>query len=121
MSLSFKEISEMATEVRDHYNELQKQDGAKVWNAQDRMAGFVGDVGALSKLIMAKFNLRRGPENIDEELAHEISDCLWSILVIADELGIDLEQSYTKSIAELHTRIEREKANKSIWQRGDEG
>jgi len=119
MSLSFKEISNQAIEVRDHYNELQDKDGAKKWDAQDRMAGFVGDVGALSKLIMVKFKLRRGPENIDEELAHELSDCLWSVLVIADELGIDLEEVYTKNMSELHARIEREKSSNSLWQRGD--
>ncbi len=117
MSRQFSELSEMATKVRDHYNELQIADGHKTWNAQDRMAGFVGDVGDLSKLIMVKHNLRRGPKKIDEELAHELSDCLWSVIVIADELGIDLEKSYVGAMQELHARIEAEKADKNRWKR----
>jgi NTP pyrophosphatase (non-canonical NTP hydrolase) len=111
MSQSFTNLSHKALAVRNHYNELQKADGHKIWNAQDRMAGFVGDVGDLSKLIMAKYELRRGPEVIDEALAHELSDCLWSVMVLADELNIDLEKAFTKTMDELHERIEKEKVH----------
>jgi NTP pyrophosphatase (non-canonical NTP hydrolase) len=110
MSQQFSDLTQKAIAVRNHYNELQKVDGNQIWNAQDRMAGFVGDVGDLSKLIMVKNNLRRGPENIDEALAHELSDCLWSVMVIADELNIDLEQAFTSAMGALHERIEEEKA-----------
>jgi|GEM_PF-94677 len=116
-SRQFSELTTLATKVRDHYNELNEADGKAKWDAQDRMAGFVGDVGALSKLIMVKHGLRRGPENIDEELAHELSDNLWSILVIADELGIDLEKSFVDAMEQLHTRIEAEKTDESRWER----
>lgn len=110
MSQKFSELSQQALAIRDHYNELQKADGHKIWNAQDRTAGFVGDVGDLSKLVMAKHGLRRGPENLDEALEHELNDCLWSVMVIADELGIDLEKAFVKWIDQMHERIEREKA-----------
>ena len=110
MSRKFSDLTAQATAVRDHYNELQRVDGNKIWNAQDRVTGFVGDVGDLSKLVMAKHGLRRGPDNIDDALAHELSDCLWSIMVIADELNINLEQAFTKAMTEVHTRIEKEKA-----------
>lgn len=111
MSQDFAALSKKATQVRDHYNELQEKDGQKIWTVNERMSGFVGDVGALSKLIMAKQGLRRAPEDIDDLLAHEITDCLWSVMVIADELGIDLEAEFSKSMDELHTRIERQKAD----------
>lgn len=45
------------------------------WNEQQLMTGFVGDVGDLSKIIMAKHDLR-DMENVDQKLAHELSDCL---------------------------------------------
>lgn len=117
MSRQFSEIVSQATKVRDHYNELQDADGKKHWDAQDRMAGFVGDVGALSKLMMVKFGQRRGPENIDEELSHELADNLWSIIVIADELGIDLEDAFVRNMEQLHERIEREKSDEKRWKR----
>lgn len=110
MSYQFSEFVEKSLAVRNHYNELQDVDGNKRWNAQDRTAGFVGDVGDLSKLVMVKHGLRRGPEDIDKALAHELSDCLWSILVIADELDIDLEAAFSNWLGEMNERIEREKA-----------
>lgn len=110
MSEKFSDLTAKALAVRDHYDQLTDEDGHKRWNAQDRMAGFVGDVGDLSKLVMAKHDVRRGPENIDAALAHELSDCLWSVMVLANELGIDLEEAFTKTMDELHARIEKEKA-----------
>ena len=106
----FSDLMKMALAVRNHYDELQEADGQKRWDASDRMAGFVGDVGELSEFVMVKMGKRRGPADIDTVLAHELSDCLWSIMVLADELGIDLEQAFVKSMKELHERIEREKA-----------
>jgi NTP pyrophosphatase (non-canonical NTP hydrolase) len=111
MSQQFSDLTQKAIAVRNHYNELQEVDGNRIWGVQDRMAGFVGDVGDLSKLIMVKNKLRRGPEDIDDALAHELSDCLWSIMVIADELNIDLEQAFTNAMDALHERIEKEKAS----------
>ena len=114
MSKDFKSLVALATRVRDHYNELQVRDGQKKWTVTDRMSGYVGDVGALSKLIMAKQGIRRGPDHIDEEIAHELADNLWSILVIADELNVDLEAAYLKVMEELHERIERQKENPDL-------
>jgi NTP pyrophosphatase (non-canonical NTP hydrolase) len=113
MSQNLSDLSKLALAVRDHYDELQQSSGRKKWNAQDRMAGFVGDVGDLSKLVMAKHNLRSGPDgvSIDEALAHELSDCLWSVLVLSDELGVDLESAFRENMAELHKSIEKEKQN----------
>ena len=117
MSTQFSDLMQMAIKVRDHYSQLQVADGQKKWDASDRMAGYVGDVGALSKLVMVKQGLRRGPQNIDEELAHELADNLWSILVLADELDVDLEAAFLDGMEQLHARIEAEKADKERWER----
>jgi NTP pyrophosphatase (non-canonical NTP hydrolase) len=57
------------------------------------------------KLVMAKNNFRNG-ENIDAKLAHELSDCLWSIIVIANELGIDLEKEFLFTMDGLEEKLE---------------
>lgn len=72
------------------------------------MEGFVGDVGDLMKLVMAKSGIRR-VENIDEKLKHELADCLWSLLVISTKYDIDLEQSFLDTMNQLEKRIESEK------------
>lgn len=71
------------------------------------MAGFVGDVGDLSKIIMAKHGLR-AMDDVDTKLAHELSDCLWSILVIASRHEIDLATEFMKTMDQLDTRIDTE-------------
>lgn len=53
---------------------------------------------------MAKSGFRT-IENVDEKLHEELTDCLWSIVVIADELGIDLEKEFQKKIKELDERV----------------
>lgn len=44
-------------------------------------------------------------ENVDEKLHKELIDCLWSVVVIADELGINLEKEFQKKIRELDERV----------------
>ncbi len=70
------------------------------------MAGFVSD---LSKIIMAKHDLR-GMEDVDEKLAHELSDYLWSILVLASKYSIDLPSEFMKTMDLLDKRIGKELA-----------
>ena len=71
------------------------------------MEGFVGDVGDLMKLVMAKEGVREIPD-VDQKLAHELSDCLWSVLVLANKYNVDLETSFLQTMDELEKRIESE-------------
>ncbi len=97
--MDLKKLTRRAVDIRDKYDQLNKEHGV-VWNAEDFMSGFVGDVGDLSKLIMAKRGLRE-VEDIDKKLAHELSDCLWSVLVLADKYGLDLETEFLKTMDSL--------------------
>jgi NTP pyrophosphatase (non-canonical NTP hydrolase) len=69
------------------------------------MQRFVGDVGDLAKLIMASRG-NRALDNVDAKLGHEIADCLWSLIVIAQELGIDLEGEFLKTMDDLDTVLD---------------
>lgn len=106
--MTFDEISQRAVEVRAKYDELNAKRGVN-WNEQNLMSGFVGDVGDLSKIIMAKHGLR-GMDDVDAKLAHELSDCLWSVLVLADKYKIDLAAEFSKTMDGLDQRIEKESA-----------
>lgn len=105
--MDFRTLSQRAIEIRNKYSQLEKKKKGREWTNLNLMEGFVGDVGDLMKLIMAKEGVR-DVENVDDKLAHELSDCLWSILVLADKYGIDLEQSFMKTMDELENRIESE-------------
>lgn len=103
--MDFKQIIEKAVEVRNKYSELEKKKYGKEWTKEQIAQGFVGDVGCLMKLIMAKSGIR-DIEDIDNKLAHELSDCLWCILVLANKYEVDLEKSFLNTMTELEKRIE---------------
>jgi hypothetical protein len=68
--MEFETIVKRALEIRKKYDQLNESKRGVRWNEQQFMAGFVGDVGDLSKIIMAKHGLR-DMDDIDAKLAHE--------------------------------------------------
>lgn len=108
--MTIEELQSRAVEIRNKYDELNQQKRGVTWNEQALMAGFVGDVGDLSKIIMAKHGLRE-MKDIDQKLAHELSDCLWSVLVLASKYDIDLSKEFQKTMSELDSRIAAELAS----------
>ena len=102
--MTIQEMQASALEIASKYRQNNKAEGQKEWDTSAFMAGFVGDVGDLSKLIMAKSNLRR-IDDIDAKITHELSDCFWSILVLADQLGVDIESSFKDTMKELEARL----------------
>lgn len=105
--MKINELQQRAIEIQEKYDKLNEEKRGVVWNEQQIMAGFVGDVGDLSKIIMAKHGIR-DMDNIDSKLAHELSDCLWSILVLAKKYDINLAKEFMKTMEELNQRIESE-------------
>jgi NTP pyrophosphatase (non-canonical NTP hydrolase) len=68
------------------------------------MLGFVKDVGDLARLVQAKEGIRE-VEDLDAALAHELADCLWSLIVLAERYGVDLEHAFGRTMDELERRL----------------
>jgi NTP pyrophosphatase (non-canonical NTP hydrolase) len=102
--MDFKKVTERAMEIRDMYDAYEMREVGKVWNRAQIMEGFVGDVGDLMKIVMAKEGLRAMDE-VDEKLAHELADCLWCVLVLSHKYGIDIEKEFMKTMDFLEKRI----------------
>ena len=45
------------------------------------------------------------PGGIDA-LGHELADCFWSVLIIADAYGVDLETVFERTMNELSVAIQ---------------
>jgi NTP pyrophosphatase (non-canonical NTP hydrolase) len=102
--MEFKTLMERAIEIRKQYEVQEKQLYGSAWNSEEIALGFVGDVGDLSKLIVAE-NGKRNIPNSREKLAHELSDCLWSVIVLSHIHDIDLESSFTNTMNELAQQL----------------
>lgn len=101
--LAFSEFVQKAKEIKQKYAVTNE----KQWGIAEYAQGLVGDVGELVQLVMSKNGFRK-KDNVDAALAHELSDCLWAILVLSDELGVDLEKEFMTNMKKLSDRIERE-------------
>lgn len=99
-----RDLQKQAMAIRQKYAELNKKDGHDVWAGKDYAMGFAGDFGDLMKLVMAKENMRQ-IDDVDKKLKHELADCLWSILVIAEHYEVDLDTEFQNTMKELETRI----------------
>jgi NTP pyrophosphatase (non-canonical NTP hydrolase) len=96
-----------AMEIRKQYALLEQAQHGRSWSEEEIALGFIGDVGDLMKLVMGK-NGVRSVLDLDAKLSHELADCLWSVLVLANSYGVDLEQAFlqTMDALELQIRVE---------------
>jgi NTP pyrophosphatase (non-canonical NTP hydrolase) len=92
------ELQNRAVETAALYDRGHVAAGRRPWDADEFMMGFVGDVGDLAKLVMAVDGRREIPD-ARERLGHELADCLWSVLVLAQRYGIDLEEEFARMTA----------------------
>ncbi len=103
-AMELKNLIQKATEVRGKYAELEMKKYGRKWTNAHIAQGFVGDVGDLMKLVMAKEGIRE-IENADEKMKHELADCLFSIFILARNYGVDLEKAFLETMGELESRI----------------
>jgi NTP pyrophosphatase (non-canonical NTP hydrolase) len=98
--MNFSDLEKSALQLNELYEQLEIKRWGRIWSTPELALGFVGDVGDLAKLIQADAGIR----DIDDckaKLGHELSDCLWSIMVLANKCGIDLEAEFVRNTREL--------------------
>lgn len=102
--MKFGDLERSALQLNKLYEQLEIKNWGRVWTTEELALGFVGDVGDLAKLIQANAGVR----DIDDckaKLGHELSDCLWSIIVLANKCGIDLEEEFVRNTQELAEHV----------------
>ena len=102
--MEFQDLCQRAVEIRQQYAEREQKRHGRSWTSEEITLGFVGDVGDLVKLVMAASGVRDIPD-ARIKLEHELADCMWSILVLADAYGVDLEQVFMQTMDELEQHI----------------
>jgi NTP pyrophosphatase (non-canonical NTP hydrolase) len=105
--MNFSDLEKSALQLNDLYEQLEAKRYGRIWSTEELALGFVGDVGDLAKLIQAHAGVR----DIDDchaKLGHELSDCLWSIIVLANKCGVDLEAEFVRNTKELATYVSGE-------------
>ena len=102
--MNFRDLEASAMQRNDLYEQLELKRYGRVWTTEELALGFVGDVGDLAKLIQAHAGVRDIPD-CKAKLGHELSDCLWSIVVLARKCGIDLEAEFLRNTREISAYV----------------
>jgi NTP pyrophosphatase (non-canonical NTP hydrolase) len=53
---------------------------------------------------MAHSGIRNIPDP-EQKIAHELADCLWSVLVLSEMYGVDIEHAFLQTMDELEQHI----------------
>lgn len=102
--MDFDQVRARAREIRALYAAAETTEYGRSWTPSEIALGLVGDVGDLAKLVQGKAGVRPR-EDLDEALAHELADCLWAVLVLADSYEVDLEAAFTATMDDLEGHL----------------
>lgn len=102
--MDFSAMSQRALTIRQHYETFEKAHFGRSWTTEELALGFMGDVGDLAKLMLAHEGVRDIPDH-PAKLAHELADCLWSLMVLADRCGVNLEEAFNKTMNDLEQAL----------------
>lgn len=108
--MNLEELEKRAKGVREKYAGLEMKKYSRQWTREQIFQGLVGDVGDLSKLIIAYDGVwdkyGKNKEELKGKIGHELSDCLWAIIILSDQYGINLGESFEKTMVEIENYIE---------------
>lgn len=99
-------MTHRAAEVRARYAAWEVATHGRSWTTEEVALGLVGDVGDLMKLVQGKAGVRPRAD-LDEALAHELVDCLWAVMTLAAEYGVDLEAAYAGTMDDIEAALSR--------------
>jgi len=105
--VNLEDLQNLGLRLNELYEQLEIKRYGRVWTTEELALGFVGDVGDLAKLIQADAGVRH-IDDCKAKLGHELSDCLWSIIVLAHKCGIDLQAEFVRNTTELTEYVSRE-------------
>lgn len=104
MQNDFRKMTEKALEIRQQYSVTD----SRRWEVEQVFMGMVKDVGDLSKILMSYGGYREDlVGDTKKKLEHELSDVLFSLMVIANKTEINLEESFWKTMNELEKKLKK--------------
>jgi len=110
--MTLNDFKALAAELRSSYDAANETAGRRRWGALEYCQGLACDVGDLTKLLMIQSHLRTGTPDLSR-IEHELSDCLWSILTIAEAVDVDLERAFLQTMREVKSKIDTQMGDSS--------
>ncbi len=95
-------MTRRAVEVRQRIAAFERATYGAEWTTTDLVSGLMTDVGDLAAAIQRVQGRR--PERATppmEELQHELGDCLWVLMVLADRFDVDLDAAFVSTMTSI--------------------
>lgn len=106
--MEFKDLSKKVKKVKEAYEELSRKKKKKVWGATEYAQGLAGDTGDLIKLLVLS-DTNAKDKKLHNKICHELADCLWSVIVLAQELNVDIEKELLINMEYLKQKLDESK------------
>lgn len=97
---------DQALAVRALYEVLEERFNGKTWSLHELMIGFSNDVGYIGRLLLANDGTWGIDGDPDAELKHKLAESMWWLFVLADKLGIDLDEAFTTTMQSIRVGLE---------------
>lgn len=89
---SFEEMVERSLALRKRYHELEMQHHGSEWTVEEDALAFLSDAGLVGRNLMA--HQGRWPKaKSEEELRHKLGESIWWLTILADRMGIDIQEA----------------------------
>lgn len=100
--MDFKEMRRKTLEVLEKLYSSE----AKKWSIETRFMDLIEEVGELANAVLVKQGHKPWKRK-KSDLGDSFADVLFDLIVLAEEMGIDLEKEYEKMVKSLEERIEK--------------
>lgn len=95
-----------ALEVRALYEILEERFNGKTWSLHELMIGYSNDVGYIGRLLLADEGTWGIEGDPRAELKHKLAESMWWTFVLADRLGIDMDEAFGDTMSSIRTNLE---------------
>jgi NTP pyrophosphatase (non-canonical NTP hydrolase) len=103
---NFSKIIERSIAIRKSYHKLEKQYHENEWSVEEDALAFLTDAGLVGRLTMSQ--QERWPKGGDTvfELEHKLSECIWWLIILAERMDIDIEESLDSFLSKLERQLQ---------------
>ncbi|KPM32391.1 MazG nucleotide pyrophosphohydrolase domain protein [Croceitalea dokdonensis DOKDO 023] len=77
-----------------------KEHGVRYFNELTNMAQLTEEVGEVARIVARRYGEQsEKPSDKDKDLGEELADVLFVVLCLANQTGVDLQESFNKKLA----------------------
>jgi hypothetical protein len=95
------DASDYALAVRSLYETIEERANGKTWSLHELMIGFSHDVGHIGRLLLAHDGTWPIDGDVTAQLEHKLAESLWWSFVLADKLGIDINDAFVHTMSTI--------------------